>query len=65
MRGNTRHHIQLNLPEIYLPGIDPSSLLVEVDIKHNTSKSRFPFPQPLSLEIRNLSEDDILYVNFF
>ena len=62
MKGQTRHHVELAIPEIHISGADLSSLQAEISLKTETVKCKFPFVEPVSLEVNNLTESDKLLI---
>ena len=49
MSGQTRHHVEIAIPEIHISGADLSSLSAEISLKNETTKCKFPISDPVSL----------------
>ena len=62
MSGQTRHHVEIAIPEIHISGADLSSLSAEISLKNESVKCKFPISDPVALEVNNLTESDKLNI---
>jgi hypothetical protein len=58
----TRHHVEIQVPELHISGVVTENLHCEITLKGETVKAKYPQDKPAQFEVSNLTDKDVVKI---